>query len=29
MVIFSHAGPIEDWLQYLPLLQDVAAKSGK
>ncbi|WP_051338780.1 TlpA family protein disulfide reductase [Sulfuricella denitrificans] len=29
IVVFSHVGPIEGWLQYLPFLQDVAAKSGK
>ncbi len=29
LVVFSHAGPIEGWLQYSPFLRDVAAKSGK
>ena len=29
IVVFSHVGPIEGWLQYLPFLRDVAAKSGK
>jgi thiol-disulfide isomerase/thioredoxin len=29
LVVFSHAGPIEDWSQYLPFLHDVAEKSGK
>jgi thiol-disulfide isomerase/thioredoxin len=29
IVVFSHVGPIEGWPQYLPLLRDVAAKSGK
>lgn len=29
VVVFSHAGPIEDWQQYAPLLRDVAARSGK
>lgn len=29
IVVFSHAGPIEDWRQYAPLLRDVAARSGK
>jgi thiol-disulfide isomerase/thioredoxin len=29
VVVFSHAGPIEGWVQYLPFLRDVAARSGK
>jgi len=29
IVVFSRAGPIEDWRQYAPLLRDVAAKSGR
>ena len=29
IVVFSHAGPVEDWLPYVPFLQDAAAKSGK
>ena len=29
IVVFSHAGPIEGWTQYLPFLRDVAKKSGK
>ena len=28
VVVFSHAGPIEGWPQYLPFLRDVAKKSG-
>lgn len=29
IVLFSHAGPVSSWMEYLPLLQDAAAKSGK
>lgn len=29
IVLFSHFGPLSDWLAYLPLLQDAVAKSGK
>lgn len=29
VVAFSHTGPVENWLQYVPFLRDVAAKSGK
>lgn len=29
IVVFSHVGPISGWLQYLPLLRDAAARSGK
>ena len=29
IVIFSHAGPIEKWLQYLPFIVDAATTSGK
>ena len=29
IVVFSHAGPIDGWSQYLPFLRDVAEKSGK
>lgn len=29
IVLFSHAGPVSGWLEYLPLLKDAAAKSGK
>jgi thiol-disulfide isomerase/thioredoxin len=29
IVVFSHIGPISHWLEYLPLLHDVAARSGK
>lgn len=29
VVVFSHAGPVSGWLQYLPFLRDVAARSGK
>ncbi len=29
IVLFSHNGPVQDWLGYLPLLQDAAARSGK
>lgn len=29
IVVFSHIGPISRWPQYLPLLRDVAARSGK
>lgn len=29
IVVFSHAGPLENWLQYAAFLKDVAAKSGR
>lgn len=29
VVVFSHTGPVHGWLQYLPFLRDVAARSGK
>lgn len=29
IVVFSHVGPVTGWLQYLPLLADVATRSGK
>lgn len=29
IVLFSHNGPVQDWLGYLPLLKDAAARSGK
>jgi hypothetical protein len=29
VVVFSHTGPVSGWLQYLPFLRDVAARSGK
>lgn len=29
IVVFSHIGPVSHWSQYLPLLRDVAARSGK
>jgi thiol-disulfide isomerase/thioredoxin len=29
IVVFSHVGPVAGWLQYLPLLGDVATRSGK
>jgi thiol-disulfide isomerase/thioredoxin len=29
IVVFSHAGPIEGWSQYVSFLRDVAAKSGQ
>lgn len=29
IVVFSHVGPVEGWLPYLPFLRDVAAKSGR
>lgn len=29
IVVFSHVGPAEGWLPYLPFLRDVAAKSGR
>lgn len=29
IVLFSHFGPLSDWVEYLPLLQDAAAKSGR
>lgn len=29
LVLFSHNGPVHDWLGYLPLLKDAASKSGK
>ena len=29
VVVFAHSGPIDNWLPYLPFLQDVAGKSGK
>jgi peroxiredoxin len=29
IVVFSHVGSISGWLQYLPLLRDVAERSGK
>lgn len=29
IVLFSHNGPVHDWLGYLPLLKDAAARSGK
>ena len=29
VVVFSHAGTVAQWPQYLPLLRDVAARSGK
>lgn len=29
VVVFSHAGPVEGWVQYAPFLRDVAARSGK
>lgn len=29
VVLFSHFGPIGNWMEYLPLLKDAAEKSGK
>jgi len=29
IVVFSNIGPLARWSQYLPLLHDVAARSGK
>lgn len=29
IVLFSHVGPISDWMGYLPLLKDAATHSGK
>lgn len=29
IVVFSHIGPLSRWPQYLPLLRDVAERSGK
>jgi len=29
IVVFSHVGAVSDWPEYLPLLRDVAARSGK
>lgn len=29
IVVFAHVGSISGWMQYLPLLRDVADKSGK
>ena len=29
IVVFSHAGPVEDWMPYLPFLQDAVARSGQ
>lgn len=29
IVVFSNIGPVTHWSQYLPLLRDVAARSGK
>ncbi|MDO8991076.1 MAG: redoxin domain-containing protein [Sideroxyarcus sp.] len=29
IVVFSNVGPVSRWSQYLPLLRDVAARSGK
>lgn len=29
IVLFSHTGPVSDWLEYLPFLRDAASKSGK
>lgn len=29
IVVFSNVGPISRWAEYLPLLRDVAARSGK
>ncbi|MFO7543004.1 MAG: TlpA disulfide reductase family protein [Thiobacillus sp.] len=29
VVVFSHVGPIDRWLEYAPFLKDVAGKSGK
>lgn len=29
VVVFSHTGPVSGWLDYLPFLRDVAARSGK
>ena len=29
IVVFSHVGSVSGWLQYLPLLRDVAERSGK
>jgi len=29
IVVFSNIGPVSHWSQYLPLLRDVAARSGR
>jgi thiol-disulfide isomerase/thioredoxin len=29
IVVFSHVGPVENWLQYLPFMLDAASISGK
>jgi thiol-disulfide isomerase/thioredoxin len=29
IVLFSHVGPVSDWMGYLPLLKDAAVRSGK
>lgn len=29
IVVFSHNGPVEGWLQYIPFLKDAATRSGR
>lgn len=29
LIVFSHVGPVADWLQYEPFLRDAADRSGK
>ncbi|MFA6121003.1 MAG: TlpA disulfide reductase family protein [Sideroxydans sp.] len=29
IVLFSHVGPVSDWMGYLPLLKDAAIRSGR
>jgi thiol-disulfide isomerase/thioredoxin len=29
LVVFSHVGPVHDWMQYEPFLKDVAERSGR
>lgn len=29
LIVFSHVGPVSDWLQYEPFLRDAADRSGK
>jgi len=29
VAVFSHVGPVAGWEQYIPFLQDIAARSGK
>ena len=29
LVVFSHAGPVQDWSAYEPFIRDVLKRSGK